>query len=152
MKVVGWVLYWLAYQALSLPLVIIGFPVVGLLAAFKAWYVRDSKNPMFPGKVTAWKLEPITLVWGNDEDGVDNGTGSRWKAFLWSACRNPTNNMRLFPGASCYSINPRFRDYSWGYVAVDDDGRWCVNVHGLKFGWLINRDAKKGWRSWPVLL
>jgi len=145
-----WVAYWAAYQLLSVPLVLAGFVVVPLLAACKAWTSRPSKSPMFPGIVTAWKFEPLTLPWGNDENGVDNGTGSRWQAFVWSALRNPSNNMRLLPGASCYSINPQFRDYGWGYTAIDEDGRWCVNIGGKKFGWLINRDAKKGWRSWPV--
>ena len=145
-----WALYWIAYQLLSIPLFLIGIPLIAILASMRAWYTRPSKNPMFPGTVTAWIGEPLTLLWGNDETGVDNGTGSSLEAFKWSALRNPVNNLRLIRGASCYSVDPKFTEYNWGYIATDTDGRWCINIKGRKFGWLINRDAKSGWRSWPV--
>ena len=149
MKTLGWVLYWLVYQVLSIPLTVLGVLPVVILASMKAWISRPSRNPLFLGKVvTAWKWEPWTLIWGNDEDGV-SPDGTRLGAIKWYL-RNPTNNMRLLPGASSLAKSPKFKDFSWGYIAVDTDGRWCINIKGHKFGFLMNRDAKEGWRMWPV--
>jgi hypothetical protein len=162
-KVVKWLTYWILYQAINIPLIILGLLILILPSVLGLTKVRLSKNSMFPGTVRVWSLEFLNPIWGNDENGVDNSRPdsslleagvprSRGYCYYWSALRNPTNNLRLLPGASSYSSNPVFKGWSRVYWAVDVDGKFCLNINGLKFGWLINWGATKGYRSWPVLL
>jgi len=82
-------IYWsFLFFGLRLPLIILGFIVVPLAYPFR-------KGNHFPR--WAW-------LWDNDQDGI---YGANWfhhgvltfkTCWLWSAVRNPTNNMRFWIG------------------------------------------------------
>lgn len=105
-------LLWLAYLCISLPLTVIGIPICAVLAYTRAWHEVDS--PYFSKTVLAWRGGWLTWIFGNLEDGV-TGPGwfhaehqsksDRWLAFIWSAWRNPTNNLRFVPLLS-FVIDP----------------------------------------------
>ncbi len=144
----GW-LYWIAYQLLAAVLGVAGLVVLIPFAMFQWWEVRPSRNPQFEGRaITAWRWGWLTMLWGNDEDGVSQD-GSRWGAYQWCALRNPVNNLRLIRGASFLVDNTcRKTIYPWGYVATQG-WRQCVFYRGIRFGWLIGEGI--GSRAWPVL-
>jgi hypothetical protein len=194
MKPLGW-LYWSLHQVVALVYKLLGFPLIAILAAFRAWHTRPSSAAMFAGRtVVAWLPLPMSLlaplpglllgahfgpVWAvvgavlgilaallevfdNEEDGVVppalvngkpylEGVDDRLRAFAWSAWRNSANGLRWLPGAACYLdarlvVTPK----PWGYVA-SCGWRPCVQWHRLRIGWLVNQDARPGYRSWPVL-
>jgi len=148
----GW-LYWIAYQVIGLALMVIGWVLLIPFAALKLWYTIPSRNPMFADRaITAWRGGWLTLLWGNDENGVAPPPATRWSSYVWTAWRNPANNMRLLPGASFFidSANLKIVSNSVGYVATCG-WRQCIVYRGVRFGWLIPPDAATGWRAWPVV-
>lgn len=153
----SWI-YWVLYQILSLFFTIIGFPVVAVLATLRAWKLRPSKSPMFPGHaVWAWRGSWLTFIWGNEEDGIA-GPGiipTPYAAWHWSAYRNSANNMRLVPGASVTLTGPvTVKLRPWGSV-ITYGWRSCViysrGLNTYRFGWMLSPEANTGYRSWPVL-
>lgn len=154
----GW-LYWAVYQALSLLVLMpIGWIVLGVMAPLRLWEIRRSLHPAWPGAVWAWRGRWLTAAWGNEEDGI-GGRGriapDPWAAWLWCAWRNSTNGMRLLPLA--YYVlerSPAVRYTRTGYVATVG-WRQCraFTAFGItwRIGWMIDDDAQKGWRSWPVI-
>lgn len=110
---------WLAYTVLMLPLILIGFPLVAVLATvmqLRSKYHSYDKAGLsrFP---TVFGLR-LFYLWDNDEDGVDgdplpDGVGGlpkneawfeetqRWstwrRVFVWSAWRNSVGNARRLP-------------------------------------------------------
>ena len=104
---------WLTYCAVTGPLWIVGALIIPPLACARAWELRPSWAYADKRPVMCWRVRLIDRVWGNAEDGV---TGAVWYrdlhadwsetrcAIMWSAFRNPTNNMRFIP-----VINPRLR-------------------------------------------
>lgn len=159
MTILGW-LYWVVYQLLSLLATLIGIPLCYALATTRSWRLRDSKNQHYKRQVTAWKYEPLTLLWGNEEDGV---TGAEWFhkanqtrtdvqiAFEWSALRNSANNMRLLPGAMAVlkKSDIIYRDTAHGFVATFG-WRQCIEWRGFRIGWRITKAAEDGDYTWPI--
>ena len=102
---------WIAYSAVSLSLWMIGVPLVFALSRARAWRAVRSRVYADQRQILAWRGGWLTWIWGNEEDGV---CGAEWyralhadwndrrQALMWSAFRNPTNNLRFVPG-----INPR---------------------------------------------
>jgi hypothetical protein len=90
-----YILLFVLIQLVSLVLAIIGIPVCGLLTAAGLMHLGADNKAHFP----AW-----AWLWDNNEDGVSpvfyNPSGSRWKAFVWIALRNPVSNLRFVPGVS----------------------------------------------------
>jgi hypothetical protein len=157
MIALGW-LYWTVYQILSAVVMLVGFPVVGILAACRAWHIRESYLRAFPGPTWAWRGGWFTALWSNEEDGVG---GMRripptpWAAFVWCAWRNSANGMRLLPLAYFeLPVSPAVRYTPGGYVATVG-WRQCraFTFRGTPYriGWMIDDDAQPGWRSWPVI-
>lgn len=104
MIVVVHVAVWLLRMLAVLPLWLAGFPICYVLARRQAWEPRKSRfyaNPDGSQRILAQWRPRWAYVWGNEEDGV---AGPRWfmqgapawkRAFVWSAWRNPTNNLRF---------------------------------------------------------
>lgn len=98
------ILLWPLYVSLQIPLWLAGFPLCYLLAKREAWELKPSRY-FKPRIVAAWTPRWCWL-YCNDEDGVvgpawwhdeNAGKSQRWLAFVWSAWRNPTNNLRFLP-------------------------------------------------------
>jgi len=109
---------WLLYFAIMLPLQVIGFPLVAVLAALIQWQSRRWGH-VRPGILQFPKVFGVRLfyLWENDEDGVDGDPWSdasdepknpdwfeatqNWsvwrKVFVWSAWRNSVGNARRLP-------------------------------------------------------
>lgn len=157
MIALGW-LYWTVYQLLSLVVTLVGFPVVGILAACRCWTIRKSLHPMFPGPTWAWRGGWLTALWGNEEDGIGgprNLAPTPWSAFVWCAWRNSANGLRLLPGASfVLPASPAVRYFRGGYVATVGWRQALAFTLGrstYRIGWMIDDDAQAGWRSWPIV-
>lgn len=128
MKNLKWIALFSLIQLANIPLFLIGLPICGLLS------IGIKPLPYGP---THWKAGKWSWLWDNDEDGVlppwyvaihSNWTYSRI-AFVWSALRNPVNNLRYVPGVSKVG-RPL---WYWTYK-----GRWYA-----KAGW----EAGTGWPS-----
>lgn len=99
----GWIRFALV-QFVSFILMVIGWVLLFPLCLTKAWVPVESRY--WPLKiVTAWRWEWVQSIWGNWEDGV-TGVGTTagvylpnapdwWRAYMWSAWRNSTNNLRF---------------------------------------------------------
>ncbi len=104
---------WLAYSSVAAMLWVIGVPLIAVLAWRRAWVIRPSEQYADKRMLRYWKGRWLMWIWSNSEDGV---TGAQWyrelhadwseskQALMWSAFRNPTNNMRFIP-----IVNPRLR-------------------------------------------
>ncbi|MDB6085200.1 MAG: hypothetical protein JWN43_3081 [Gammaproteobacteria bacterium] len=106
MKALGW-LWFVIVQLIELVALILGLIVLLVLAATKCWYIRESRY--FPGRqITVWRGGYLSWPWGNEEDGVTGEASTqraatyaarypniRIRAFMWSALRNPANNLRF---------------------------------------------------------
>jgi hypothetical protein len=105
------IVLWLMFFAVHSVLWVIGFPlcfVMALSGQYELGYSRffmDAEDPTKQKRILVWKSRWM-LLFGNEEDGV--GGPSWWDArikgelswkevFLWSAWRNPVNNLRFVP-------------------------------------------------------
>lgn len=153
---------WLAYSSVAAVLWIVGVPLIAILAWRRAWVIRPSKAYADKRLVRVWRGGWLTWVVGNEEDGV---TGAQWyrdlhadwpewkRALMWSAFRNPTNNMRFIP-----VINPRLRASRIHYLGAYDTeaqakstGRiaWSFTWQGLYSGlYVIIPIGRKFVRFW----
>ena len=104
---------WAVYSAVALVLWIVGAAIIPVMAWRQWWELRPSFAYADRRPVMCWRSRLVDRVWGNAEDGV---TGAQWyrelhadwseskQALMWSAFRNPTNNMRFIQ-----IVNPRLR-------------------------------------------
>lgn len=114
----------IAIQLASLVLTVVGIPVVAALAAVGAFYY-DVQHDRVHFPLWAW-------IWDNEEDGVcaswyqlDNQHRNlKINIFMWSALRNPCNNLRFVPGVSKQG-RPLFIRFYKGFYA---EAGW--NPHG----------------------
>ena len=102
----GW-LYFTFVQVVALIAMVVGWFLLIIPCALGAWepelqiYQPDWAATEGSRKmINIWSWDWLNNVWGNDEDGVTgipayNKTESRFKAYLWSAWRNSTNNLRF---------------------------------------------------------
>lgn len=88
-------------QLASLVLTIVGIPICAILADIEFWQPAPDKDDIYHYPAWAW-------VWDNDEDGIMPAWYRRqhpsWSlrrvAFVWTALRNPCNNLRYVRGVS----------------------------------------------------
>src|SRR5690348_12306007 len=94
-----------------LPLAVIGFPLVYVLA-HAGWY-ESRYSPRFNRTVLQWRTPWLFWLWNNLEDGIDGLRGGdpaqyRWaketagystqkRIWIWAARRNPVDNLRFVP-------------------------------------------------------
>lgn len=88
---------YLALQLVSLAAQLIGTILLVLPCATRAWHPAPSTENRVPTTISVWNNRLLWL-WGNDEDGITplwyNPAGSRWKAYVWTALRNPVDNFK----------------------------------------------------------
>lgn len=168
----AWVLRILAV----LPLWLLGLPICYVLARREAWSVQPSRlfrDAHGPKRLPQWNPR-WAFPWSNDEDGItgnamwtsDHMHWPQWKrAFVWSAWRNPVNNLRLIWPFGIRIVPERVRTRSNCLNSPDEDWRgdrvlWAYTWQGafaglwirwpyrgghgqLRIGWkLIPRDAR----------
>jgi hypothetical protein len=100
---------WTALLLLRLVLIIVGLPIVAVALPFRRNTTSVSdQRPIVVLPSWAW-------LWSNDYDGVLGDKRGWWDAnapfglganhlfsmWVWTAVRNPVNNLRLIPGVSC---------------------------------------------------
>lgn len=168
------VLMWLLYLVLSLPLTILGVPVVAFLAAFTgAQRLRATRFYKDKRGVRVWSAGWVNAIWGNDEDGIDglplvNVTSqivqprqtwwggmtknwSRWhRIFVWSALRNSTANLRFAPFFGVL-IDPTLLKES-KKVRADGSLVWWLGWQGRKasFRWYYSK-TRCFWIGWKIV-
>lgn len=145
---------WLMRMAAVLPLWVLGFPACLGLAMLEAWEPRKSRFFTYDDGSPRWLAQwtPVwAYPWGNEEDGIAgprsfmHGAPAWKRAFVWSAWRNPVNNLRfIYPfGITIDPARIRWR----GNVVdspLDDDRnegvfrfRWSYTWQGIFAGfWL----------------
>lgn len=126
--VFGWIWY-LIVQAINLVFIVLGLFVLIPLCVFRGW-TQPLQSLWMPGKIVEeWRGPIIDFIYGNGEDGVLGNAGwkerfknwPRWGAYVWSAIRNPTNNLRFV-----------FRWYKGPFQ------RWKFKWFYIQIGWYSN--------------
>src|SRR5271166_4579190 len=103
-----WLLLFLAIQAVNLPLMLLGIPLVALCLMLNV--------------APPW-------LWNNS---VDPAKGSKWQQFVWLALRNPVSNLRLLPGVSNSARPLWYWTWEWKVLTyLNPTGQWY-----FKAGWL----------------
>lgn len=155
-------LTWLLDIAVEGCLWLVGMPVVGWLSYRANWRLQHSW--LFNRDLLQW-APSWAFLWGNLENGVtgpdwyalENPKWSqRWRAFVWSAWRNPTCNLRFIKPFG-FLIDPAKVHYVGNCMDPDASFKaqpgtyWYFAWHGLYTGfWLIYR----GWQfriGWKVI-
>lgn len=103
---------WLVFIfVIDIPLMLLGWILIPIAAALKRYEMRASE--VNDKQILAWKDAPM-WVYGNEEDGINGGAGyyapniSEWtRIVLWTANRNPTNNLRYIQGLNVNVIKER---------------------------------------------
>lgn len=143
---------WAAMVVLDATLGLLGLFIVAGLAYTQSWRARESKA--YPDKriVKAW-TPAWAWLWGNEEDGV---TGALWFrqreigksaahiAFLWSALRNSTNNLRFVPVLSLI-VNPT----KVRFVAWSNGENWYA-WQGLYSNLRLQIGKYRFWLGWKI--
>jgi hypothetical protein len=97
------VLLWIGLQALSLLLQLIGAVILAGPCYLRSWHPAPSTENRIPQTINVWDSAFLNRIYGNDEDGVTGKPGynteppSRLKAYVWSAWRNPVDNLKYWP-------------------------------------------------------
>lgn len=161
------VVLWCAYLIPHALLWLAGIPICYALSKRAMWVYRESKY--FGNYIHAWRPRWAWL-WGNEEDGV---TGPDWwaeqnadkpierRAFIWSALRNPVNNLRFVP-----VIHPVIDPSRIRFIGNDDDPpygtgekrlQWAFTWQGIFSGFALRWQAtakrhfsvRVGWKLLP---
>lgn len=74
-------------QLAQLPLMIIGVPLIAVMAALKRYHIDGMEDH--------WD-DSFMWLWDNEQDGIDDMGPMNWATiFYWSALRNPVHNFGL---------------------------------------------------------
>lgn len=158
---------WLGYTVVSLVLDLIGIVILLPLSLGHSAILRYSKvykAPRADGKpalVFAWKGSWLTWLWGNEEDGVN---GAAWWAnrtigwplwlrmYVWSALRNPSNNIRFIP-----VINPVIDPTRIRYIRRTSSSgvsqvtvTWQGPFAGLLYVFQFRGQVYRFWWGWKL--
>ena len=105
-KILAWTTWFVSYFLIRLPLIIAGFILFPIM-----YYTRDKKTD---------KLAKFFWLWDNEEDGIYgadfwikkyNGVRDFKTAYMWSAVRNPVNNMRFIFGINRDTWKKNYKYY-----------------------------------------
>lgn len=150
--------HWLVFQVLSLVVALLGLLVVPVLAYTRSWKKRFSRSHIFQGReVMAWRYEPFTLPWGNEEDGVIGhpswlpGKDDRYRAMRWSF-RNNAYGLRVLLNGEITLHKPVVtKKIIPGFKLCISGNYQCLHVFGVfRFGWRMYPESAVGDISWPV--
>lgn len=107
LRILSSVLLWFLFSCLRTVLIVMGWVLIPISLAFKAYAFRESSITGRTRLQWTWKL---MWAWSNEEDGIYAGEefpdAPFWFRILyWTAFRNPVNNLRYVPWISC-SVKP----------------------------------------------
>ena len=152
--------YW-KFQFESFGWLLLGIPVLLVLAYLGLWVKRFSKLEDFKYRsIYAW-TPPWAWRWNNEEDGVIppalvNGvpymttSAPWWRAYVWSAFRNSVAGLKA--EWATHILQPVTVEHHSFYSITRSGPYWCVYVMTwFRFGWLVNVRAQPGDRTTPVL-
>lgn len=100
---------WILFLTFRVVLILIGLVVIPLAISCAAYEIR--KSYFWDRQILAWRWKWM-YVWANEEDGLDNmgrympARGLWTRIFMWSAIRNPANNLRFVPWLTC-KVDPK---------------------------------------------
>lgn len=162
------VVLWIVEALVGAALWIVGWPVTVTLALRSAWQLQPSRFFTDPyGKprlLFQWEPRWAWLIYGNEEDGIDGSPAfivahrnlPHWlRAVLWSAWRNPVNNLR-FVWPFGISIDPaRVRFVSNCSNSPQDDWTgervlWAYAWQGAFAGFWIRWPARGGYGQFRI--
>lgn len=130
------VIVWLLYIVCFVPLLIIGWILIPIAAAFGAY--KGSPPGIYH---FTW---PFMYIWDNEEDGVANNSYSGYvdmfmRIVSWSCVRNPVNNLRTLTGSpfSC-KIAPERVDFI-GSFGNNEDAIMPARIANI---WLYDNPAR----------
>lgn len=138
---------WILFFFFRLTLMLLGYILVPIACAFKAYEMTDlnvDKPADGPIYHFTWRF---MFIWDNWEDGIANRNYKRFSSMAaqilyWSCVRNPANNLRITPYLSCM-IDPKQIKF------IGDDERflcwhgfysclhWKFNTKTLLIGWKV---------------
>lgn len=145
---------------IRLPLYLLGFPLI----AWQSKQVEVRPSRYFPNRRLLQFRARWMWLWGNEEDGVDGLRGgdsaqARWadetedcsprgRIFLWSAWRNPVNNIRYVP-----VLNPHFNSCQIRYIGTDHEPvagerGWFYIWQGLYSAFRLETGRRRVWVGW----
>jgi len=145
---------WLLVGAIHLLFILLGL----ILIPLESFNVQQDKNNRLQFSAR-WMW-----LYNNSEDGIDGRRGGdpaqRWwmertrirtvreRIFLWSALRNPANNLRYVP-----ILCPKFRPEWIGFVGTGDEPRngesgWAYVWQGIYSGLYIKTPRVWFWIGW----
>jgi hypothetical protein len=173
------ILVWLAYAAIMIPLTVLGILVVAVLACFPhraIVYNRESVHYKDGRGVAKWRWKWVDTLFGNDEDGVDGLPVETWgvysatqerqqwwqsktrrwstwrRIFVWAGLRNSCANCRFLPFLGMV-INPRRVESSPVYARCGLQRGWLAwqgYRAGLRWRWSRERAFWIGWKVKPA--
>jgi hypothetical protein len=117
-------------------LAVLGWLVVPIAAAFKAYKITPSIRDGRPVLNWTW---PIMYVYGNLEDGIENGEyyGIKNKFIqivYWTCLRNPVNNLRYIPVLSVKVKKDKVK-YFGSFDRPEDLEKYDTNIPQWFFAW-----------------
>lgn len=151
-----------------LPLTILGWIMVPLAAAFKAYKITELRPPGHPKQPDGHKYNftwRIMFLWDNWEDGIANRNYKQFDSMFmqivyWSCVRNPVNNLRIAPYLSC-KINPDMIQYKGTFSETyiqrykERSPHWFYCEHGLYscifWQFYLNGQLRRLWLGWKLL-
>jgi hypothetical protein len=153
------ILLWLIYIVLDLVLIVVGMPLVAIAAYLRKFGVRWStqyKDRVIQGWTWRWMW-----LWGNEEDGV---TGPVWyfertptwssfkRTFMWSAVRNPVNNLRFVPLLNPLVVAAKV-NYRGNTRDVNEAGKLLPDRFWWSYTWQdIYSGLRVSYKGWALYL
>jgi hypothetical protein len=150
------IILWPTMALITVPLYLLGWILVPIAAALKAYYFEDTLTIYGESRRMTHFTWDFMFLWDNWEDGIL--AGKHYKDFkndflqiiFWSCQRNPINNLRIVPYLSC-KIQPE----KIGYVLLGNSKRFfCWQLPYTVFYWefvFIKWPMRFwcGWKLWP---
>jgi hypothetical protein len=141
---------------ITVPLYLLGWILVPIAAALKAYDFVDTKTIYGEPRRMHHFTWPFMYLWDHWEEGIlagrhyDNFKNDFVQILYWSCFRNPMNNIRAVPYLSC-KIQPEKIEY----VLLGNNKRFfCWHLPYTVFYWEFKVASKtvrfwSGWKIWP---
>lgn len=147
---------WFTMGLITIPLYLLGWVLVPLAAALKAYRFEDTVSIYGESVRHCHFTWPFMYIWDNWEDGCLDG--KEYKDFkndflqivYWSCWRNPVNNLRTVPYLSC-KLDPDKIEFYWfnDYKPVRNFC-WQFPYTVLYYEFTIYKYNLRLWVGWKI--